>query len=317
MPRTRFGAVPRGASSRRVVVSLLIVALLAVDVVLVAVAATAMGVKPHGVLAPIPTFSSGLLRTPTPTPSPAPPTTEAGRAPATTELRFLVVANASTAWRATAGSCSGAPAVVERTTDGGATWVPSDLSRVSAHTILYLSGTATSATIVSGATSSCTPTFFGSFTSGRFWAPFPDRMGEASYVDVASKTLHIAGAAVPEPCPDPRQVLSATTGTAVVCTGELEARTGSGSWIAIPIPGLLAAAASPTGFSVAVSDRRACAGVAIKAIDGSLHAGMPVTSVGCAAAAVPVDVALAQSGPSVWLWSGDKTLISSDSGANW
>lgn len=318
MPRMRFRAVPRRASSRRIVVSLLIVTLLAVDVVLVAIAATATGVRSHGVLAPIPTFSSRPLGRPTPTPSVPPTATAVGTAPwAATGSRFLVAVNASTGWRATAGSCSGAPAVLERTTDGGATWVAYDLNTVSAHTILYLSGTATSVTIVSGAHSSCTATFFGSFTSGKFWAPFPDRMGEASYIDVASKTLRIAGATVPAPCSDPRQIISAPKETGVVCSGELEARTVSGTWITIPIPGLLGAAASPTGFSVAVSDPSACAGVEIKAIDGSPHEGMSATTVGCAAAAAPVDVALAQSGPLLWLWSGDKTVISSDSGANW
>lgn len=310
--------------TRRVVIVALIAAFLAVDVVLIAMAATAAGVKPHGMLAPIPTFSSAPSATPKPTRTPIPSTTPAATttSSAVAAPRFLVAVSASTAWRATPGSCTGAPAVVEETTNGGATWVPSDLSKISARTILFLSGGASSATIVSGATSSCAPAFFGSFTSGKFWAPFPDRMGEASYIDPATHALHLAGTQVPSPCADPRQVVETSTGTAVVCPGELEARTGAGAWVGIPIPGLLAVAAAPSagasnGWVVAVSGVGGCAGVAVQTVDGSLRPGMSVTTTGCAAAATPVGVTLSRSGPTLWLWSGDKTFVSSDSGANW
>lgn len=320
MARSRI-AGPGRARGRRVAILVLIVAFLAVDGVLIVMAATAAGVKPHGTLAPIPSFSSMPSRTPTPSVTPAPTpssTTAAATIPSTAvSPRFLAAVSATTAWRATPGSCTGTPAVVEETTNGGGTWVPADLSKISARTILFLSGGATSVTVVSGAASSCTPAFFGSFTNGRFWAPYPDRMGDASYIDPATHSLYLAGAQTPSPCVDPRQVVHTSTGTAVVCPGELEARTGSGDWVRIPVPGLLAAAAAPNGWVVAVSGVDGCAGVAVQAVDGSLRPGMSVTTTGCAAAATPVGVTLNQSGPTLWLWSGDKTFVSSDSGANW
>ncbi|MGH1525401.1 hypothetical protein ACRAWC_15670 [Leifsonia sp. L25] len=321
MARSRIAALPRRARARRVAVIVLIVAFLAVDGVLIAMAATAAGVKPHGTLAPIPTFSSMPTPTPTPdgTPTPAPSsTTVAATIPSTAvSPRFLAAVSATTAWRATPGSCTGTPAVVEETTNGGGTWVRADLSKISARTVLFLSGGATSATVVSGATSSCTPAFFASFTSGRFWAPYPDRVSEASYIDPATHALYVAGTTTPSPCADPRQVAHTSTATAVVCPGELEARTGSGAWVGIPVPGLLAVAAAPNGWVVAVSGVGGCAGVAVQAMDGSLRPGMSVTTTGCAVAATPVGVTLSQSGPTLWLWSGDKTFVSSDSGANW
>lgn len=326
MARTRIPAGPRRAGARRVAMIVLIVAFLAVDGVLIVMAATATGVKPHGTLAPIPTFSS--MPSPRPTPSATPTVTPTSTPAAATipstavSPRFLAAVSATTAWRATPGSCTGTPAVVEETTNGGATWVAADLGKISARTVLFLSGGATSAAVVSGATSSCTPAFFASFTSGRFWAPYPDRMGEASYIDPTTHALYLAGAQTPSPCDDPRQVVHTSTGTAVVCPGELKARTGSGGWVGIPVPGLLAVAAAPdgaasNGWVVAVSGVGGCAGVAIQAVDGSVRPGMSVTTTGCAASATPAGVTLSRSGPTLWLWSGDKTFVSSDSGANW
>jgi hypothetical protein len=314
----RLGHPSRPRGSRRAWVVVGVILLLLVDLVLVALAVGATQPRMNGTAGPIPTFANGAASTPSPTatatdPNPPPPPSSAPiEAP-----RFLSAVSATVAWRATPGSCTGADAVIEHTADGGATWSAADTSTIGLRTVLYLSGGATSATIVGGIGDSCAPGFLGTFTSGRFWASFPERMSEASYVGPAGHALHYAAAIQPAPCPTPRQITRRAEVTAVACSDSLNERAGAASWRTIAVPGLLAFTSSESGYTAAVSGTEGCSGVAIVAFASPLQSGANPERVGCATAATPVGVTLSRTAASLWLWSDGRTFVSPDSGATW
>lgn len=316
---------PRGFRRAGVVVGAIL--FLLVDLALVAMAVGATQPRMNGTAGPIPTFTNGAASTPIPTPSPTatatdpnppppPPSSAPIEAPAAAP-RFLSAVSATVAWRATPGSCTGADAVIEHTADGGATWSAADTSTIGVRTVLYLSGGATSATIVGGIGDSCDPGFLGTFTSGRFWAPFPERMSEASYVGPDGHALHYAAAIQPAPCPAPQQITRRAEVTAVACSDSLNERAGAASWTTIAVPGLLSFTSSDSGYTAAVSGAEGCAGVAIVAFASPLQSGANPERVGCATAATPVGVTLSRTAASLWLWSGGRTFVSPDSGATW
>lgn len=306
MPRTR----PR---QRPVIRGWIIAGLalfLAFDAVLVvfALAATAPGPRQEAnTIAPFTRPS----RTPSPTPSPEPHFIAAPR--------FLAAVNDQVAWRATEGSCGGPDAVIERTEDGGATWSQLSTAKHQVHQVMALLDPGVAiASVVGMAGADCTLGYFSSFTRGQFWEPYPQYLGGASYLDSSdSGTVHVASATATAPCADVLQLSVVDGIAAVLCTDTLFERRGEG-WVEVPVPGILAFTPTETGYTVAISSASGCPGVAIASLASPLTTGSAPVTVGCAASVVAPDaVTLSQSAGSLWLWSGDNVVISTDSGISW
>lgn len=288
-----------------------IAAFLLIDVALVAWALTATHPDVSAKPGPIPTFTNRPATptaTPTPTPPPA-PTTQA--AP-----RLLIAVSATEAYRATPGACTGADTVFEKSTDAGATWQASNTGQYKFHTMLTLSGASdTQISAVVGAGTNCAIGAYSSFTGGQFWQEYPNNLASANYIDPADRSkIHTGGAAQSAPCPAALQLASSANSTAVLCADTVFTRAGDGTWASAPLSGVLALAASDSGYTLAVAGVAGCPGVSIQ----SLAVGGAPTVVGCAAAVTePAGVTLAQQGQNLWLWSGDTVSVSTTAGATW
>lgn len=304
----------RSRGRRRLWLIIGITAFLLVDIALVVWAVSTTRATDPAAAGPIPTFTNAPSNRPTPTvtPTPAP-------APAPTAVaapRILAVVNATEAYRATRGVCTGGDAVVEKSTDAGATWATLPTTRYNFHTIMSLTDASdTHVAAVAGANANCAIGAYASFTGGQFWEQYPQNLPGSRYIDPADPaTIHTDAGAQPSPCPAALQLAESGDTTAVLCEGTVALRAGQAAWTNVPVPGVLALAASDSGYTLAVSSVPDCAGVAIQSLplDGTQPA-----AVGCAPVTDPAGVTIARSGAELWLWSGTSVLISHDAGATW
>lgn len=298
----------RTRNRRTALIAIGITLFLVLDVALVLWAINANRPDPSAQPAPIPTF--GVYEPPTPTPTATVPAVVA--AP-----RLLTVASGDVAWRSIAGACPSPSAVVEATTDRGATW--SAITVPGANRVLGLEGVdASQLRVVAATDNGCEVTLSESFTAGQFFERYPDRLGDAVYLDSADpKVVHVRGAVSTAPC-SVLQLASTDQATGGVCADELiQLAAGATSWDRVSVPGLLSAAPREGGgYTLARAGAEGCEGIAIESIAGSIAQSQPVR-VGCVADTAPSEVTLAARGASVWLWSGTTTRVSSDGGANW
>ncbi|WP_100345676.1 hypothetical protein [Compostimonas suwonensis] len=288
-----------------------VIAFLLVDVVLVVFAISlnrSSGAAPEPET--LPTVGVEASSTPTPT---APPVVPAPR--------FLVATSPTSAWRSSPGECGGADAVLESTTDGGATWAPHSTGDDAVHEVLALAPIdQTQVSVVGKAGDGCTTTsVFSSFTSGDFWQSYPETLSSYSYVDPADRaTLIVTGSAQATPCSPALQAVATTDRVLAVCAGQVaEFIPSAQTWSTTDVPGVLAVTPTDTGSTVAVSGAEGCAGIAIEALPSPLG-GAPATVLGCVADETsPLAATLSQSGSTLWLWSGGTTRISQDGGVTW
>jgi len=292
--------------------------LVLVDVGLIAAAVSSTQPRAQAEAGPIPTFSQEpdeSVATPspseTPTPAASSPAVQSDDAPQV----FLSAVSATEAWRATSGNCSGTPARVERTTDGGATWdvvtMPFEL-----RTVVALNAGSERTSVYGGVGDSCALQYWSSFTGGEFWKEYPSDSTGVAYVDQAA--VWLSDGSVPAPCESPTRVLSQGSNAVVVCPGILEARTGTGDWLAIDVPGLQDVAASEAGYVLAVGGDDGCDGIAVRSVTTPVTADSAPNPVGCAASAPAVEgVALSRSGETLWLHAGGKSFVSVDEGRTW
>ncbi|PZF59460.1 hypothetical protein DEI81_13800 [Curtobacterium sp. MCBD17_013] len=318
------------AVSRQALVWLaaVVVVLVVVDVLLVTVALGRTAPGDNGQAAPIPTFSSVPAATATPTARPsasasatADPTPSATGTPTAAgdgQRRFLVAVSASELWRATSGSCTGGDAVVERSTDGGATWKAGSTAQYDVHTVAGLDAGGVKTSIVAGTGASCAETALSSYTDGEYWAA-DDAALVSDYVTTDSR-IHMSSGTSPSPCASPTQVLTSGTTAAVVCPGVLAVRqTAADDWVQVPVSGLVAATPTDSGFTLARTGRSTCDGVEVDTLTtAAAAAGSKPTHAGCAPATTTSGaVAIAQTDSRVSVWSGSQVLTSTDGGATW
>jgi len=263
--------------------------------------------------APVPTFQIGNRSEADPEPEATP-----AASPVVADPRFLVAVNESIGWRATPGSCPGGTAIIERTVDGGVTWLPTATNGLDSRQVLSLtSGSASTAQVVARSGEACDVDVFVSFTSGNFWGRYPDRITEFSYIDPNSAgTLQLAGASVDAPC-EPRQVQEAADSIAVACDGAILERIGADTeWATLVVPGLLAIAPRGDGYVAAVTGAEGCAGLSIQSIP-QLTANAAAETLSCIAEAATDQVTLTTASDSIWAWAGDRVWVSADGGASW
>lgn len=288
-----------------------------VDAALIGYALTSSQVSPSTrTPAPLPTFITP--RSPSPTPSPTP--SAAPAAQSAIELGFLAPVDEEVAWRATPGSCTGPDAVIERTTDGGATWQAVGPVELGIHEVLALSAVDdTTARVVVRVGEACGTTAIATFTEGDFWNEYPETVADFAYADPATgTTVQVDGVAVTAPCVQVRQVQQRSDSTGALCDDALlELPTGSAAWLSMTVPHIAAIAASDDGYTLARSGVSDCAGLAIETVPSPLGSAQP-TRVGCLAEAVGASgLAIAQAGSAVWVWADGKVWVSPDGGAGW
>lgn len=287
-----------------------VVAFLVIDAVLIGVALSRGGDGGGGVPGPIPTFSERAA-TPTATPSATP-----ASAPVIPSPRFLAATSDTQAWRATVGSCDGPATVIESTTDGGATWVasgPGDAGRA-----LALSASdGSAASLVSDIVPDCEIGAAITTTAGAEWES-ADPV-ESFWIDPAdNRVVQTPEGPLATPCATVRQLTVRGESVLILCDGALFERVAaSGAWVTLPVPGALAVTTTDAGYAVAAAGIAECAGVSILSVAAPVGTVDP-TPVGCVAdETAPSEVTIAASGAALWLWSGDRVLVSGDGGATW
>jgi hypothetical protein len=286
VPRHRStGPIRRSRAARwlsGVVVGVLAVAV----VVLVALAiAHARGEEPSSTPRPVPSFTAPPS-TPTPTPTSTPVA-----APGATE-RFLVVA-ADALWRATAGECGVTAPIIERSTDGGATWTDVTPTYRGIGQVLTLDAFAgDQAQIVARMGANCEVQALRTFTDGEFWEPNAEALAASTYIDPANPASVVTPAApVAAPCATPWGLRSGNGTLGVICDGTVFQADESGAWQQVT-PDAVAIAIRDGGV-VAASAAEGCSGLAV--------------AQACTGIQAPYSpAAVAASGTDVYLWLADR-----------
>lgn len=243
--------------------------------------------------APAPTFSLGV-QTPSPTPSTPEP------APVAPEAQRYLSLGSVQWWRATAGACDGAPPLIERSPDGGTTWRDvTPLYRGIAQVQSLDAFSAEDAEMVAAMTG-CETQALRTYTYGEFWEPYPDVLAASRYVDVRdAATVVLPSGPVAAPC-DAASGLRASGDTiALLCDGLAWRWTGD-AWQQLLPEGAVALAVDGPDVIVAHTAPN-CAGLALARVSPDIS-----TVFACAEVPDPAaPTAIALSGDTLWLWSGD------------
>lgn len=237
--------------------------------------------------------------------------------------RLLAAASDLVAWRAVVGACD-IPAALEATTDGGVTWTSQDAGVTP---IARLKATSSRNVFAIGGGADCAPSFRFSGTAGQTWSTQDGELAGSWYLLPASRAaltaeVHGPRGQVPAPCPTGVVDLAGLDNNraALLCTdGALQTTDdGGATWSQVgAAPDALAIAPAADGYVVGAL-RAPCEGVAVLTVanDGTgLDGAAPVCAPG--PAPVPGQVALAASGSTLWVWSGDLVARSTDGGVTW
>ena len=148
---------------------------------------------PTGTMAPAPTFDLGV-QTPTPTPTPT------GDEVPPDRRRLLSIGSAQW-WRATAGACGGAAPLIERSSDGGATWTDVTPNYLGVAQVQTLDAFSSADAEVVAATVGCNAQALRTYTRGEFWESYPDVLAASRFVDPKdAASVRLPGGPVPAPC---------------------------------------------------------------------------------------------------------------------
>lgn len=255
--------------------------------------------NPAEIANPVPTFTLGV-QTPTPTPTTPPPPI----APPRETERFLSVGSEAM-WRATAGLCGGTGPVVERSGDGGATWTDVTARYLGLAQVGSLDAfTASDAEMVAGVGAACDTQALRTYTDGEFWASYSDVLAASRYIDLADPALvHLGGGATTAaPCAEARGFRAAGATVALVCDGTAYVwRDDAWAPLSTGVTSAVAVAGSDVVVAHSADD---CAGLAVtRFANADAASGTRLACVEGTDAAAPT--ALAMSGASVLVWSGD------------
>jgi hypothetical protein len=235
---------------------------------------------------------------------------------------YLSAVDAATAYRTQAGDCGSATAaVLEKTTDGGATWVSNSLTTDLSSVFRLQAQDSTYAFMVGGAASTCEVGLTATYTSGTGFQTYPDRVAASWYADPATPgVVHSPSGSFTSPCDAVTGLAPSTDlSAAVLCADRTIYRTGDGAraWDSgTTVAGATAVGQTATGYLVAVTDDATCDGVLV----ASLGYTGDVTPGGCLAGvdtSASPQVLLSAGDSSVWLQVGNDVAVSSDGGATW
>lgn len=304
---------PQGLSRKPLVISAL-VAFIAVDILLIALALGFSRDQPSAAELDSSTRPATPVRgdheaeddVVTPSSSTGLDPTRAETAP-----RLLSVSSETVAWRAAGGSCDERGSL-ELTVDGGETWVATYPNWAGLGRPLWISGadyTAVQSVIASAA--DCEPDGVRTFNSGASWTEDDQVVVNSALVSPHNKSEVIwGGEPIKGPCPNMTRV--AVTGgiASVVCDdGSIwSLPSDSAEWKKTNVRNALALSGSNRRWMAAVESSD-CNGLGLVEFDDQL-----VESLGCVPADLADVTALDFTGNTLWLWVGDQTLVSTDLG---
>jgi hypothetical protein len=233
--------------------------------------------------------------------------------------RLLLAISSKTAWRATVGDCN-TPGKIERSTNGGASW--KGVVRTGPTPIVRL-GAAPGDDIfaVGGTGQSCSARYLvyasdGTATASstslvNVWYPTPGDRDEINGPDGAQATPCKGGHVIGLAPLKPSQAL-------VICDdgAAMSTRNSGKAWQQVArIPNTLAVTAG-RGRYWAAGVREDCDGVTVQSLteeNGSLTGPRCARDLDVAGGQVAMDV----TGGTIWLWSGNRVVISTDAGETW
>lgn len=239
-------------------------------------------------------------------PSPEPTETPDPMPPATPVLRALTVVDEQVAWRAERGNCD-TQAVIEVTSDGGATWTPTRPVTTEGREVLWLWAQDESyAQAAVSAGDDCERTGIRTFTSGDFWNLSPDALDEATFIAPDGTLITPSGATAP--CDTPVDVAERGAALAVLCAdGTVHESIDGAGWTQAAAPGAVAISDAGAGYALAVQRLEGCDGIALVSLSAEAltAGGTPSEARSCLTGAVDPDAtALASSSDAMSLWSG-------------
>lgn len=230
--------------------------------------------------------------------------------------RLLSVVNSTVAWRAEGGVCD-ETGQVELTIDGGQTWGSTYPGALELGAPLWISAAdyqAVQAAIATG--DDCAETGYATTDSGAIWTQEGDALEDAVFIEPGDRSrISVAGQSLEGPCEHLVDVAVGGDVISVVCEdGKLwtaqsdAAQSDAAEWSESMSEGAVAVAASEQTQLAAVESSQ-CGGMVLMSfgedsIENRACIPEPVDN--------PVGVDLA--GESVWVWVGDALLISSDDG---
>lgn len=239
------------------------------------------------------------VETPTATPTPTPTPTSTAQAATGAAERFLMVSNGDL-WRAAAGTCGAVEPLLERSTDGGATWADVTPRYRGIQQILALEPyAADQAMIVALMGDGCELQGLRTFTYGQFWEPNGDILASSTYLDPANPAAVVTPAGTLDaPCATPTGVRAGGDTTAVICGSDASQSTDAATWSPLGQAGVLALAVAGDGqITTARADAASCDGMLV----AEPSAAICIPSVPTDA---PVAVTLDDDGVP-WVWAGD------------
>jgi hypothetical protein len=295
-------------------VAVVIVVLVVIDVVLVGLALGRNAPEQSQHAGPIPTYTTA----PSPSPSPSPAQSTSAPAPSAKAIdsgrRMLSAVTATEAWRASGGSCGAAAPILERTTDGGVSWTPVELSG-NISSIAGLRATAAAVSVLAGSGPDCTLSVRTSTDEGATWT---DGDPGAAGPGISTTGVVLANGPIDSPCADPIDAFQGKTTTVIVCDGTVEWRTGTAPWVEVPMDGVRSVTVDGNAYTFARVGTDRCAGVRIETMSavGVTPASM-TKPVGCRPAVTDSPVEVDRVGRTVWLWVGQSVAVSHDGGVTW
>lgn len=255
---------------------------------------------------PVPSFSYGAGG-PTASVTPSPTAIAAAPSAPGAAERMLALASEGTLWRATAGSCGTVEPLVERSTDGGASWTDVTPRYRGIGQVRALTGFAgTEAEMIADLDgTACETQWLRTFTQGRFWEPYPELFTGASYLSPAELSVMVTpGGEVEVPCATPWGLHVGSAQSTLVCDGTAQRLVaGDDEWTALAPTGVVAVDVTGPDTVVVHTDAASCPdGGAVSRVAGD----GAVSSVGCVSGAdLSAPVAVAALGDEVWVWAGD------------
>lgn len=304
----------RSTRSSGGLVATLAVGVLAITAVLLAVFALRVPSTQEAgkVPGPIPTWGQSSTSDASRPSTAAPMSTTAAAAP---NPQFLSMYDATLGIRATAGSCTGAPAVVQQTSDGGVNWTTVIFDGIDVRQVLGLDYVSDTQISVVAAAADCAPTVVTSFTGGEFWQTYPDQIGTETFVEPSDPSrIRSVGEALSAPCAV-EELQSAGQFLVVLCDdGTLQTRPASApAWTPIKSAGVLAIAPSTMSTVLAAASDPSCAGTLIRNVD---VASSTSNDLACLVAD-PTNATLDLASGSAYFWSTADFLSSKDGGVAW
>lgn len=228
-----------------------------------------------------------------------------------TAPRLLSASSDTVAWRSEGGACAdGAP--LELTIDGGENWAAASPTSDDLGRPLWVSGAddaAVQSAVASGA--ECEPKGLRTFDSGSSWTEDRQVVTNSVLVNpMDTGELIWAGETFRGPCRDMTQV-AVTGGVASVVCGDRSlwmASSGVSRWAQTSVENVIAVGGSE-GRWVAAVDSAVCEGLGIVEFDRASG-----DTVACAPISAEEGPALDLLGDTLWLWAEDQVLVSADFG---